>query len=508
MAGRGLMLPGRRLILAIWVLLFIFHILINSASATSDFLSAPFLDLVPSNPLALPGSQRSPVGSDTVQVSSSVLRDFLPKVPNLEFGFNYLFGKNLRQSSWTVDYLLPLRVRSNGVFFGELHGNFLSYKSNNWVPFLNNFWNLTAPGARSRVDLSVGSGYRRMFGQDLMLGANSFYDVTFLLGNCWISSGLGIEMAANGPGDSAFDLNFNYYSPVYGEFNSRGSVFPTFNIVNDIRKGEASFDLEAGYSIPVLERSMDLRMKITGYQFGFGNHRESGWKTGGELTTADGVFRLSAEYGKDGVFGSYGIVGGYVNIGFRIENLLKGESPFDSPEPVFRSPRNFTRLLTRPVKRNWLKPSSLVANATCEGTPDDSQFQLPVNVSGFYKGFSPGLVAFMHYLGFQIVTDTAGGQGVNVYVAAHSGSNYTRDQEPMFKCMSAAYARAARGSTVVLFRRGTYSDRSSMFYQIELPALLSNPNVTEIRAYEANVSDSSLSIPADPSQWDQRPDFK
>jgi hypothetical protein len=94
------------------------------------------------------------------------------------------------------------------------------------------------------------------------------------------------------------------------------------------------------------------------------------------------------------------------------------------------------------------------------------------------------------------------------YEAANPGSNYTRDQEPMLKCMSAAYARAARGKTVVLFRQGTYSDQSSIFYQIEFPNLLNNSNVTEIKAYEANVPNSSLSIPADPSQWDPRPAFR
>ena len=42
-----------------------------------------------------------------------------------------------------------------------------------------------------------------------------------------------------------------------------------------------------------------------------------------------------------------------MNVGFWIENILKGESPFSAPEPIFRSSRSLRRMLTAKVRRQW-----------------------------------------------------------------------------------------------------------------------------------------------------------
>jgi hypothetical protein len=354
--------------MGIWASFFIF-VLVNISAAQESNFGSPLSDLIPSSLFAAFSPNPQLTGSEAVQISGLTLRDFPQKIPNLEFGFSYLFGKNLRQRFWSVDYLLPLLARSKDVFFWELHGNFLSYKPANGVLITNNLRGLGSPDAHSRTDLSLGSGYRRMIQPDVMFGINSFSDATYFFETWRTSSSLGLEFAANATGNSAFDLNFNYYTTIYGDFNSRGGVYPYSNFVNEFRKGQGSFDLEAGYSLPVLDSSMDLRIKFTGYQFNFNNRSESGWKTGGELTTADGVFRLSAEFGRDRIFGTYGIVGGYIDVGLQLENLLQGKNPFRLPEFVFKSPRNMVRLLTRPVKRNWIKPSSQVSNATSESNP-------------------------------------------------------------------------------------------------------------------------------------------
>jgi len=41
-------------------------------------------------------------------------------------------------------------------------------------------------------------------------------------------------------------------------------------------------------------------------------------------------------------------------------DVLKGESPFTLPAPVFRSPRDLRRLLGLKVKRNWHQPEAVV----------------------------------------------------------------------------------------------------------------------------------------------------
>jgi len=86
---------------------------------------------------------------------------------------------------------------------------------------------------------------------------------------------------------------------------------------------------------------------------------------GADLTTRDGVFTLRYEYGYDPIDGHYNTVGGFVNVGFQLENLLGGESPFSLPEPVFRSPRDIRRLLGLKVKRNWHQATTPSAGWTC-----------------------------------------------------------------------------------------------------------------------------------------------
>jgi hypothetical protein len=446
----------------------------------------------PSHTLAFPrGSSLGQLGIDTVNISSGLFRDLFPRIPNLEFGFNYAFGSNLGQSRWSLDYLLPVGLGPDATLFAEAHGEEVNSRASTWVPFLNNFWQQKTPGSQSRLDLSFGIGYRRIFRDDLLLGVNAFFDTTRLYGPPWRSSGgYGLEMAANGPGDSAIDLTFNYYGNVYGGYNSRGSVFPTFNIIDGIQKGEANYDLEAGYSQSILDQAFDLRVKFTGYQFALNNSKKYGLKSGGEITAADGVFRLSVEGGHDAVMGSYGNVGGYVNVGFQLENLLYGESPFSSPEPVFKSPRNLRRLLVRPVKRNWFKPAAVMANANCEGLPDDSQFDVGYSMSCFYTGF-PVAAEQCHAMGRLLVSDTPGGKWVNAYDSAWPWlftpfSTYVENIQPMDKCQSAAYARAAEGDVLIFVKCGNdpVHNPGSVLWTTELPTLLENPNVTSIRAYD------------------------
>jgi len=450
----------------------------------------------PSRPLSPPGSvQGTSRSSDVVTVSSGLLGTYLPKIPNLQFGFVYSFGTSIRQSRWSLDYLLPMGSEPGRTFFVELHGDSTSYKNTATVPLLNNFWRLGKPGTQTRTDLSVGGGYRRILHDNVLLGVNAFYDAGELFGNWRSAGGVGIEMAANGPGDAAVDINFNYYSNIYGSFNSRGSVFPTFNIVDGIKNWRGNFDVECGYSQPLFNYYYDLRIKLVGYQYDFGNSRKHGLQTGAELMTADGYFKLAAAYGHDDVVGSYGNVGGYLNVGLQLENLFKGESPFTAPEPVFRSPRNLTKWLTRPVRRNWNRPESLVANSHCEGMPDDSAFSTPRDKSCFYLGFSQGAASACGNAGLIIMQYSYGGgwtwvnNEANQYPAPPY--DYKRDVDPMWDCASAAFARAASGVVHAYIYTPRLYDYASTFHRIELPTLQNNPNVTSVLIYDGFGPDPS-----------------
>jgi len=43
-----------------------------------------------------------------------------------------------------------------------------------------------------------------------------------------------------------------------------------------------------------------------------------------------------------------------------VENILKGESPFSAPTPIFRSPRNLNYMASQPATRNWTQPTAVV----------------------------------------------------------------------------------------------------------------------------------------------------
>ncbi|MFH1113433.1 MAG: hypothetical protein V1792_05885 [Pseudomonadota bacterium] len=297
------------------------------------------LDLAPSNPLGLPGSSAPAIGaSDTIPISSGMFPSILPPIPNLQVGYLYYFGQNVRSGRFTADYLLPFSLSKNSTVFGEAHTEFQSFwKTNN--------------GFNNRVDLSLGGGYRSILSNRTLVGVNGFYD-TSRLGEKWYSSGsLGFELAALVSGSDALDLSFNWYGKLFN-----GNV-----IRNAFRYGPGNFDVQAGYSHELWDGGPDMRLKVAAYQFNIGDN-VYGWNAGAELKTRDGVFSLRYDVGNDKINRTYQTVGGFVNIGLQLDNLLRGESPFTKPEPIFRSPRNLWRMLTQNVYRNWYQPEEVVQN--------------------------------------------------------------------------------------------------------------------------------------------------
>ena len=273
--------------------------------------------------------------SDTVSLSSDLFPSILPPIPNLQFGYIYSFGQTVRSGRFTVDYLRPVSVGENSAVFCEAHAEF------------QGFWN--SVGFNNRTDISLGGGYRTIKRNSTLLGVNGFYDTTHL-GSSWYSSGsLGVEFAVLLPGNDALDFNFNWY----------GQLFDSTVIRNAFRYGPNNFDLEAGYSHELWQGGPDLRLKITGYQFDVGR-LIGGWNAGAELKTRDGALSLKYEVGNDRINQTYHTVAGFVNVGFRPENIFSGKNPLEMPEPIFKSPRNLMRMLAQSVKRDWHQPAAVV----------------------------------------------------------------------------------------------------------------------------------------------------
>lgn len=309
------------------------------------------LDLAPSNPVGLPDSTGGLLrGSDSIFLGPALFEGILPPIPNLDIGYLYNFGNRVRSSRFTLDYVLPVALSKDSVLFGEVHSEWHNF----WKTIGGTIFGFyTVPGAVKspdiRSDISIGGGYRRIYNGTTLVGVNGFYDTSRLSGNWYSSGGVGCEMVALLSGNDALDLNFNWY----------GNLLTGWTLRNAFRKGPSNYDFEVGYSHELWDGGPDLRLKATGYKFSVGSNTY-GWNAGAEVTSRNGAFSLRYETGHDRINSTYHTVGGFVNVGLQLERLLSGESPFLMPEPIFRSPRNLRRWLSRKVQRNWHQPASVV----------------------------------------------------------------------------------------------------------------------------------------------------
>lgn len=312
---------------------------LDGSSTTRGTGRGPMLDLGPSNPLGLPRAS----GGDWFSFSSGMFDGIIPQIPNLSLGFYY--GRpphyyNLQRTTtttlFTADYFHPIRIGSSSVLLAEAHGDF------------ENLLGTLQGEQYNRLDLDFLAAYRRLFGNTLMLGAYVAWDFTRFHGEWRPTGGMGLEMVARGPGRSVTDLTFNYY----------GTLFPGYTWFNDVKEGRGNFELEAGYTQPIFDRALALRLDFRAYRFDLGDMFIDGWGTGAEFATRNGLFTVTCDYAHDRINDPHFLVGGTFNVGLQLENLLRLESPFVMPEPIYRDdwdvvPGDVVRsALTRGVNRN------------------------------------------------------------------------------------------------------------------------------------------------------------
>jgi hypothetical protein len=297
---------------------------------------------------------------DSIYLSGDMFRGILPPIPNLEIGYLYNFGENARTDRLTFDYVLPLPLGPDSAFFGEAHGEFTNFRKTFQRVFLGAAEAKSLSTLNERADLSLGGGYRRLFTDALLLGANGFYDASRLGGRWYGSGGIGLEMVSLLPGDDMLDLNFNYYGNL---FRGRSSLFNAF------RNGPSNFDFEAGWSHEMYYGGPDLRLKIRAYRFDTGS-AAYGWNAGGELTSRNGAFTLRLDAGHDRISKQYYTVAGFFRTGFQPERLLRLQNPFSMPNPIFTGPsRNVRSLLGRKVRREWHSPAAVVEEKSSRCRP-------------------------------------------------------------------------------------------------------------------------------------------
>jgi hypothetical protein len=323
------------------------------------------------NPLSLPRMGAGPFApggfheTDAVTLSGSMFPVLFNTLPHLRGGFVYNFGKDFRQGRGIVDYLVPLDITPATTIFGQFHGEFQDF----WRSSSSRVLTAPAIGAAGlreiqipsmqRYDISVGGGIRRTITWESILGFNAFYDTSNVHDQWYSSGGIGLEWFSRLPGNGLIDVEFNYY----------GKLFARDTFVNTFRHGPSNFDVEVGYSQPVLQQAIDLRAKVVGYQFDVG-HKVWGWRVGAEATTRNGMFRLEYDYTHDNTTAAYHSVGGYVHLGFQLDNLLRGQSPISMPEPIFGSPRNVSRIFHEHVRRRWDQPVQVVKRRGISALPE------------------------------------------------------------------------------------------------------------------------------------------
>lgn len=316
-------------------------------AASMDIRQTPYSSLpsvapgmVPLNPMGRPpNSVVVPRGSDSITISSGMFQNFLPKIPNLEFGYMYTFGTKIRAGTASVDYVLPLRLDGNSTVFGEAHGEFQSLA-------IDEPWSMNSSTA-----LSFGGGVRRMIGRQGIIGLYSFFDTAKLSGHWYSSGSVGAELAALIGNQDAIDINFNWYGQALTHSffsNSFGYTLAT----DPALFGTSNFDYSVGISHELYEGGPDFRLSVTGYKIDTGSDVQ-GYQAGAELKSRDGVFVLKYDVGHDHTNKTYQSIAAFLNMGFQLENLAYGKSPIVMPEPLFRSPRNIARLADEKAKRNW-----------------------------------------------------------------------------------------------------------------------------------------------------------
>ncbi len=277
-------------------------------------------------------------GVPSLRVTDQLLRPFVSIPSHLRFGYLYTGGGKFSNGLYTVDAFAPWGIRKTTRLFGQAHGDF------------QKFTGMFGGNSASRADLSVGGGVRQILRDKGYVGLNAFYDTTRLGGQWYSSSGLGLEYWGNLTGADTMDLAFNYYGDLFSGSNT---------IVSAFRTGKANIDFEAGYSTPLLNQSLQLRLKGRGYAFDVGD-RIYGWAAGADLTTTDRLLSLRYEVGHDKINGTYQTIGCFASVDLDLNNLAGFGNPLVRRKPIYGSPPDvYNEADNQDVKRQFSGPGAV-----------------------------------------------------------------------------------------------------------------------------------------------------
>ncbi len=75
------------------------------------------------------------------------------------------------------------------------------------------------------------------------------------------------------------------------------------------------------------------------------------------------------DYGHDDVYGTYGTVGAFVNVGFELENLVRREKPVLCAANLFFRATQSSEAPDSASEEELVQAAQVVVNTSCEGLP-------------------------------------------------------------------------------------------------------------------------------------------
>ncbi len=259
----------------------------------------------------------------------------VPFKPSLSGGAIYYKGEEKTAGRFVMDLLLPARMGSSSLLFFESRAEY----QNSFSPIPS--------GADRRFDLGLGLGWRKVWDDRVMVGANVFADTSRLYGEWSSSPGFGFEFAL---------------SP---------SVFVWDTALNVYRGG--GIDLRSGLIFPILNEHLDMRLYAEKYRF-FDGEFILGSKGGVEVSLPGRLLAVTYEYGQDSRNPEYHALGCSLSLPFSVEKMFSGKNPFALPEPKSRATRYAKRLQADRVKRTWNSPDTVVE---ARHTPQGKRWTTP-----------------------------------------------------------------------------------------------------------------------------------
>jgi hypothetical protein len=308
----------------------------DMSSPDLDNLALPMKSIDLGLPLGETGFYGLPPDSTwtTHRITSKPPRESLLSKAILSGAAVYRSAREDSDARVTLDFVLPARFDTSS-FFLESRADFRNPCSRSLHSGYRGF------------DLGFGLGWRKVWEEGLMLGTNAFWDASRLSGDWYSAPGFGFEFAKHSQ-HGIWDIILNVY---------RGG----------------GIDLEGGFTFPIWDERLDLRVYAGKYRF-FEGDFILGSKGGVQISSPNRFLAVSYEYGQDSTTPEYHALTCSLTVPFSLEKLFSGKNPFELPDAPSTGKRYVERLKSEGVKRAWRKPETVVE---ARNTPQGERWTTP-----------------------------------------------------------------------------------------------------------------------------------